>query len=242
MSLGGTVSTVGGVYPSFSLVRKGWNDLLPLHPSQGEWALWVSVQASPHLATVEEQHLIRTAKAYCVLGFKWIWVHLSHTVRVSSRRGGGSTQLISLNSTSIMADVSICFRTKERKPSFRRRKVSTWTHQNEGERQHKPWEAAPNFHQCLIKMVHKCELWFVIFQTCFWASRIQRIIPALSSLLWGFQWFCWKRTPVMGWVGMAAPRRHTDFPTAAPRCPAFHWSLPHRMSVTHMLYLNTCNE
>lgn len=103
---------------------------LPLHPSQGEWALWVAVQASPRSATEEEQ-VIRTAKANCALCFKWIWVHLSHTVRVSSRRGGGSTQLMSLNSTSIMADVSICFRTKERKPSFRRRKVSTWTHQSE---------------------------------------------------------------------------------------------------------------
>lgn len=132
MSIRGIASTVGGVYLSFSSVRKGWNDLLPLHSSQGGWALWVSVQASPRSATVEEQHLSITAKAYCVLGFKWIWIHFSHTVRVSSRRGGGSTQLISLNSTSIMADVSMCFRTNERKPSFRRRKVSTWTHQSEG--------------------------------------------------------------------------------------------------------------
>lgn len=146
--------------------------------------------------------------------------------------------------------------------------------------QHKPWEAAPNFNQCLIKMVHKCELWFVIFQFCFWANRIQKkiqiheyrkvrrgkftailkttesncrnassdlavylkVLPALSSLWWGFQWFCWKRTRVGGWVGTAAPRRHTDFPTEAPHCLTFHWSLPHRMSAAHMLYLNTCNE
>lgn len=59
-----------------------------------------------------------------------VCVRLYRTVRVSSRRGGGSTQLMSLRSTSIMADVSICFRTRERNPSFRRRKLSTWRAQS----------------------------------------------------------------------------------------------------------------
>lgn len=112
------------------LSKNTWDVILPLHLSQGEWALRASVQASLHLATVGKNIILELQTISLIYVYKYeMWVNLFHTVSVSSRSGGGSTQLISLRSTSIMADVSICFRTRERNPSFRRRKLSTWAKQ-----------------------------------------------------------------------------------------------------------------
>lgn len=64
---------------------------------------------------------VKISDQFCVL-----WMQCSLTVWTSYRSWAGSTQLISRKRRSIMAEVSICFKTNEINPSFFLRKVTVW--------------------------------------------------------------------------------------------------------------------